>query len=351
MGDDDSGGISRRRFLSALGIGAAAGVGATAAGVPLLATSMTPLRRRAHATPTDLALRDIPPELLPLFLTAGDRYEFPWNILAAVAWRESSWSPELIACQRHSKAGAQGLMQFMPGTARGLGIDPCDVTQAIPAAALYLRGHLQRFGSYPLALAAYNAGGGAVARHGGIPPFPETQAYVPAVLGRAAQYAEAYATDSGGLANITGDPETVIALAGQGRIRLTQRAINDLRHPAMDGRVIAAMEALAEQHNFAVSVIKTGHSRCVGGGDYAGCRESHHYQYRAVDIYAFDGELVGTTSAVARAVVQWFAGLQGQLRPSEVGSPFRVDSPGHFSDAGHQGHIHIGWAPTTKDTA
>lgn len=330
--------ISRRRFLAGLATAAVAGIGA----VPVLVGSMAPVHD-GFAAPTAFALEDIPAEFLPLFFEAGDRHGITWSILAAVAWRESGWAPDVIACRRDSTAGARGLMQFMPATARGMGIDPCDPPQAIDGAARYLAGHLARFGSIELALAAYNAGGGAVARHGGIPPYAETRAYVPAVLERASLYADAYQDLTLVSDNVTGDPETLIELAAQGRVRLTSREITDLGHPAMDGRVIAVMEALAARWSYAVSVIKTGHSRCIGGGNRPGCSVSHHWHYRAVDIYMFDGHRVAASSATARSVVEFLAGLQGELRPSEVGSPFRLASPGHFSDADHTGHVHIGY--------
>ena len=94
----------------------------------------------------------------------------------------------------------------MPATAAGLGVrDPYDPGQAIPAAARLLGGHLRALGSVPLALAAYNAGPGAVRRYGGVPPFRETQAYVARVM--------ALAGGAGGLAAPLGG-EVVLLRAG-----------------------------------------------------------------------------------------------------------------------------------------
>ncbi len=112
-----------------------------------------------------------------MFLKAGARYDVSPKLLAAVAKVESGYNPKAV-----SKAGAQGLMQLMPATARGLGVDNSfDPQQAINGAAKLLSSHLKEFKSLPLALAAYNAGGGSVHKYGGIPPFAETQAYVPKV--------------------------------------------------------------------------------------------------------------------------------------------------------------------------
>lgn len=112
-----------------------------------------------------------------LFNIAGVRHGVDPRLLAAVAQVESNFNPTAV-----SRAGAQGLMQFMPATAAGMGINPLDPAQAVDGAARYLRQQIDSFGSVELGLAAYNAGPGAVRRHGGVPPFAETQAYVPKVL-------------------------------------------------------------------------------------------------------------------------------------------------------------------------
>jgi hypothetical protein len=112
-----------------------------------------------------------------MFVRAGAKYGVSPKLLAAVAKVESGYNPEAV-----SPAGAQGLMQLMPGTAKGLGVkNSFDPEQAINGAAKLLSRNLKEFKSLPLALAAYNAGGGAVHKYGGIPPYAETQAYVPKV--------------------------------------------------------------------------------------------------------------------------------------------------------------------------
>jgi cell wall-associated NlpC family hydrolase len=109
-----------------------------------------------------------------LFATDTVRYNLPAGLLAAVAQTESGGNPSAV-----SKAGAQGLMQLMPATAQSLGVNPLDPAQAVDGAARMLSDLLQRYhGSVPLALAAYNAGAGAVDKYGAIPPYAETQAYV-----------------------------------------------------------------------------------------------------------------------------------------------------------------------------
>jgi cell wall-associated NlpC family hydrolase len=118
-----------------------------------------------------------------LFAAAGAKHGISPALLAGVAKTESGFDTTA-----RSPAGAQGLMQFMPATAAGLGVDASDPGSAIDGAARYLRDLTDRFGSTDLALAAYNAGPGAVTRAGGIPPYAETQAYVRKVTTATAAY-------------------------------------------------------------------------------------------------------------------------------------------------------------------
>ncbi|MEP6855027.1 MAG: transglycosylase SLT domain-containing protein [Pedococcus sp.] len=120
----------------------------------------------------------VPAHLRSLFASAAQRYDVPVALLTSVAKAESGFNPAAV-----SPAGAVGLMQLMPATARGLGVDPRNPAQAIDGAARLLASHLDKFGSTSLALAAYNAGPGAVQRYGGVPPYRETQQYVQRVLG------------------------------------------------------------------------------------------------------------------------------------------------------------------------
>jgi soluble lytic murein transglycosylase-like protein len=106
-------------------------------------------------------------------------------LLKGLVSQESGFDPNA-----RSGAGALGLTQLMPGTAAGLGVtNPLDPVQSLQGGAKYLRQQLDRFGGdEKLALAAYNAGPGAVARFGGVPPYSETQNYVTSVLSKAASY-------------------------------------------------------------------------------------------------------------------------------------------------------------------
>jgi cell wall-associated NlpC family hydrolase len=114
------------------------------------------------------------------FTSAATSSGVPSALLQAVASTESGCQTGAV-----SSAGAEGLMQLMPTTAASIGVDPFNPAQAIRGAASLLSSYYNRFGSWPLALAAYNAGPAAVETYGGIPPYPQTEEYVQTVLGRA----------------------------------------------------------------------------------------------------------------------------------------------------------------------
>lgn len=121
----------------------------------------------------------VPDRYAPAISRAAQRWSVSATLLAAQLQQESGFNPFAV-----SSAGAQGIAQFMPGTAAAYGLaDPYDADAAIDAQAHLMRDLLRRFGAVPLALAAYNAGPDRVAACGCVPPIPETTAYVAAILG------------------------------------------------------------------------------------------------------------------------------------------------------------------------
>lgn len=114
---------------------------------------------------------------MPLAMAAARRHGVPENLFARLVQQESAWNP-----RARSHKGAIGLAQLMPGTAKSLGVNPNNPAENLDGGAKYLRRQYERFGSWRLALAAYNAGPAAVARHGGVPPYKETQGYVKSIL-------------------------------------------------------------------------------------------------------------------------------------------------------------------------
>lgn len=109
---------------------------------------------------------------------AARRHGVPEDLFLRLIQQESNWNPTA-----KSHKGALGLAQLMPATARSLKVNPQDPYQNLDGGARYLKRQFQAFGSWRLALAAYNAGPGAVKKYGGIPPFKETRNYVKKIWG------------------------------------------------------------------------------------------------------------------------------------------------------------------------
>lgn len=170
-------GATGAAFASALATAASGTSVAGAGAAGGASTAGSPTAGSGTAGSSTGGLDDAVP-FAPLFKAAGARYGVDPSLLAAIARQESSFDPNAV-----SRAGAKGLMQLMPATARSLGVeDPFDPAQAVDGAARLLKGLLSEFGRTDLALAAYNAGPGAVHRYNGIPPYPETQEYVRRIM-------------------------------------------------------------------------------------------------------------------------------------------------------------------------
>lgn len=117
-------------------------------------------------------------EYLQVAKAAAQRHGVPEDLFLRLVQQESGWNPGAV-----SPKGATGLAQLMPGTARLMRVDINSPTENLDGGARYLKLMYDKFGSWRLALAAYNAGPLAVEKHDGIPPYAETKHYVSAILG------------------------------------------------------------------------------------------------------------------------------------------------------------------------
>jgi soluble lytic murein transglycosylase-like protein len=162
---------------------------------PSSSTSSSSVARQPVTTAVESAVAaqlgapgDVP--FQDLITAAAKKYGVRPALLAGLVKAESGFNPKA-----QSGVGAKGLTQLMDATARGLGVtDSFDPAQSLEGGARFLGGLLKQFkGDESMALAAYNAGPGAVQKYGGVPPYQETQRYVPKVLGFAAQFRRIWA--------------------------------------------------------------------------------------------------------------------------------------------------------------
>ncbi len=140
------------------------------------------LRPNTPKTPTSFGIPsytgNYKGQFLPVAQAVARQHGIPEDLFLRLVQQESGWNP-----RAKSHAGAIGLAQLMPFTARKLGVDPWNPSQNLEGGARYLRQQYDRFQSWRLALAAYNAGPEAVAKYNGVPPYKETRGYVKAILG------------------------------------------------------------------------------------------------------------------------------------------------------------------------
>ncbi len=135
-------------------------------------------------------------------------------------------------------------------------------------------------------------------------------------------------------------PADVDALLRHPGLELTPQARSDMAAGRVDSRVVQLLGLILQDHDIAISVLRSGHSKYVAGTS----RVSKHYRGLAMDIWKVDGAPVRAGHAPSFALAARLGTLQGPLRPGEIGSPFTqlVGRPGYFTDAGHQRHIHVG---------
>ena len=177
--------LIERTQAGALGISTAPAATASPAATTSSPTAFASMLQAASSTPGTSAAQASTSSYDPLIQQAALRNGIDPAILHGLIQQESGFNPSST-----SSAGAMGLTQLMPGTASSLGVaNPLDPAESIEGGARYLKQMLDNFGgNVSDALAAYNAGPGAVSKYGGVPPYAETQSYVTKVLG----YAEAF---------------------------------------------------------------------------------------------------------------------------------------------------------------
>jgi hypothetical protein len=300
---------------------------------------------------SSFALADIPRRYLGFYTDAAAACRgLSWQVLAAIGKIESD----------HGRSSAPGVksgvnrfgccagpMQFnirngRPSTwdtwGTGVVAQVYDPAHAVPAAARKLCGdglaQPDRIHADPCPSVV-----GSAALHTAIKRYNNACWYVHEVVTLAGRYTS---TSTAPALAPTRDP-FVLALVRNNRITTTSshgcQPKPDLASGKLDLRVQSLLAVLADRYTIRLSCLRSGHSRFVKGTT----RVSNHTVWRAVDIDVVNGQPVAATSSAARNLVVWLDGLQGPLRPSEIGSPFNIGRRPYFSDEGHQGHVHHGY--------
>jgi hypothetical protein len=313
----------------------------------------------APAGASRYARADIPPSYLALYQHAAATCpKLAWQTLAGIGKVETnhgrSQAPGVHAGLNAAGCCA-GPMQFNltngpPSTwaafGRGNVYDPRD---AIPAAARKLCANGLAQPPPPTDPCPQVLGPPAL--HLALLRYNNACWYVHEVVTLANRYATPTSSSSGGggagpagarLA-ASADP-FVVALAHNPRITTTTShgcdPAPDLASGRLDLRVQSILAVVAQRYRVRVSCLRSGHSRFVKGTS----RVSNHWVWRAVDLDRVDGQPVSGHSQPARRLAGWLDGLEGPLRPAEVGSPWAIGHAPYFTDDGHQEHLHIGYS-------
>jgi hypothetical protein len=308
-----------------------------------------PPRPPAQWGASSYALSDIPRRYLGIYTDAASTCRgLTWQVLAAIGKIESD----------HGRSSAPGVrtgvnrfgccagpMQFnirngSPSTwdtwGTGVVAQVYDPAHAVPAAARKLCGdglaRPQRIRTDPCPSVV-----GSAALHTALKHYNNACWYVHEVVTLAGRY-----TSTAPALAPSKDP-FVRALVRNKRIATTTShgcdPKADLASGRVDLRVQSLLAVIADRYSIRLSCLRTGHSRFVKGTT----RVSNHTVWRAVDIDVVDGQRVSRTSGVSRSLVVWLDGLEGPLRPSEIGSPFNIGRRPYFSDESHRGHVHVGY--------
>lgn len=179
------------------------------------------------------------------------------------------------------------------------------------------------------------AGGGASAAADQAPQATSGQ------TGGAVHTEPAAQTEPAGSAAAPSSPEELAKAAGKAalandRLHFDDVGVADLKAGKIDPRILAVLDDLSKKHEISVSCMRSDHGKFTAGGSV-----SNHFHGRGVDIATVDGERVEPGSPASRTLAQKIAEIDASYRPDEVGTPWALSAPGHFTDAGHQDHIHI----------